>query len=365
MTSIDYRTFFPVREFPDRGIKWLLESPENVRGLVQLIVPDLVDSLDFSRSTKLPDTFIPDNLRKQESDLLYLVPYREGETEQEVLIYVLIEHQSTPDPAMGFRVLFYMLQIWDRQRRQWEDGKVPESQWRFRPILPIVFYTGAQKWETWLDMTALMDVPKALERFVPRHDTLFMNLDTKSDADLTSGDHPLGWLLRVVQKERASKAEFIQALTSTVERLAELPAEERYQWAKLMYYIVLLILHRREEGEREELIEFVTEAVHEHTLQEEVKKMGQTGAEWLMEQGEIRGERRGEIRGEKRGEERGEKRGELRAKRELLLKVVTTKFGSVSPAVSRKIKAIRSTRRLDSLLDKGLSANTIEEIGIE
>ena len=77
--------------------------------------------------------------------------------------------------------------------------------------------------------------------------------------------------------------------------------------------------------------------------------MGQTGAEWLMEQGEIR----------------GEKRGELRAKREVLLKLMTLKFGSVPPAISRKIKAIRSTHRLDNLLDKGYTANTIEEIGLE
>ena len=345
MPEIDYRTFLPVHHFPDRGIKWLLESPENVQGLLQLIIPELVGALDFSRFEQLPDTFIPDNLRQQESDLLHLVPYRDQETEREILIYVLIEHQSKPDPVMSFRVLFYMLQIWDRQRRGWEDQKLPKAQWRFRPILPLVFYTGHQSWSTWRDMAQLMDVPKALERFVPRHDTLFLNLDILSDSDLTSADHPLGWLLRVVQKEFASTETFIETLTSTVARLAELPPGEQNQWAKLMYYIVLLIRHRRDRVEQDELLELITETVHERTLQEEVEKMGQTGAEWYMQQ--------------------GEKRGALRAKREDLLNLITIKFGSVPPAVSRKIKAIRSTRRLDDLLEKGYTANTIEEIGIE
>ena len=146
--SIDYRTFLPVREFSDRGIKWLLESPENVYGLLQLVIPEILESVDFSRLEKLPDTFIPDNLRKQESDLLYLAPYHERETDEEILIYILIEHQSQPDVVMSFRVLFYMLQIWDRQRRGWKDQKIPKEGWRFRPIVPIVFYTGQRSWST-------------------------------------------------------------------------------------------------------------------------------------------------------------------------------------------------------------------------
>jgi len=133
----------PIREFPDKGIKWLLEYGENVKGLLQIVAGDLVNRLDFNRLEQVNQTFIPDNLRKQESDILYLVPFR-SEDLGEVLIYVLIEHQSTASPVMGFRMLFYMVQIWDAQRRAWQDNKVPESQWRFRPIVPIVLYTGSR-----------------------------------------------------------------------------------------------------------------------------------------------------------------------------------------------------------------------------
>ena len=68
---------------------------------------------------------------------------------------------------MGFRVLFYMTHIWDAQRRDWESNNVPKSEWRLRPILPIVFYTGAQRWQIPLSLTSLMDLPEALSRFVP------------------------------------------------------------------------------------------------------------------------------------------------------------------------------------------------------
>ncbi|MBI1928285.1 Rpn family recombination-promoting nuclease/putative transposase, partial [Candidatus Poribacteria bacterium] len=195
---MNYSHLLPVREFPDRGTKWLLESPENVRELLRIIAADLVGKLDFSRIQQIPTTFIPDNLRKQEADLLFLIPFIEGGTEREVLLYILIEHQSTPSPSMGFRLSFYMHQIWDKQRREWIEQKLPESQWRFRPILPIVFYTGSEKWETPLAISALMDLPRELEPFVPHYEALFFNLKETAPDELTRSEHPFGWVLRVL-----------------------------------------------------------------------------------------------------------------------------------------------------------------------
>ena len=106
------------------------------RGLLEIVANELVELIDFSQLAQINRSFIPDNLREQESDLVFSVPLRSESETDELLIYILIEHQSTVDSTMGFRVLFYMIQIWDSQRREWESNNVPKSQWRFRPILP-------------------------------------------------------------------------------------------------------------------------------------------------------------------------------------------------------------------------------------
>jgi predicted transposase YdaD len=128
-------SLLPVREFPDSGAKWLLSAPENVFGLVQILDAQIASRLDFSRLRDEKTSFVLDSLRKQESDLLFTVPFFDVtcETEREVIIFILIEHQSKPIMSMGFRVLFYMTLIWDEQRRKWERNEVPESEWRFRP----------------------------------------------------------------------------------------------------------------------------------------------------------------------------------------------------------------------------------------
>ena len=122
----EIRDFFetPIEHFPDRSARWLLQDKENVRGLVEIVASDLVALLDFSRLAPLNRSFISDTLREQESDILFSVPFQSDAETDELLIYILIEHQSTVDVSMGFRVLFYMMQIWDSQRREWESSSI-------------------------------------------------------------------------------------------------------------------------------------------------------------------------------------------------------------------------------------------------
>ena len=68
----------PVREFADRGTKWLLDLPENLRGLLRLAAENLAERLDFERAERINRTFIPEDLQKQEADVVYRVPYRRG-----------------------------------------------------------------------------------------------------------------------------------------------------------------------------------------------------------------------------------------------------------------------------------------------
>lgn len=222
----DISFLLPVREFPDKGTKWLLEFRENVKGLLQIVASDLVDRLDFSRLEQVNQTFIPDNLREQEADVVYLIPFR-TEGVGEVTIY--------PSPVMGFRVLFYMVQIWDAQRRTWEDNKVPESRWRFRPIIPIVLYSGSGKWTVPIRMDVLMDLPEALRRFVPSFETLFLNVKGKDKQDFLREEHPFGWLLSLICEEHADKATFEAALRDAVQGLDQLTAEDWGQLARALY----------------------------------------------------------------------------------------------------------------------------------
>ncbi|MDD9973624.1 MAG: Rpn family recombination-promoting nuclease/putative transposase, partial [Candidatus Poribacteria bacterium] len=283
----------PLRTFPDRSAKWLLANSDNLRALLQIIGSDLVNALDFSRVQRVNTTFIADNLREQESDLVFLVPFQ-GVDQTEVMIYILLEHQSTPDPSMGFRLLFYMCQIWDQQRQKWLAEKVPKREWRFRPIIPVVFYTGQQEWRSLpVSVETLMDVPPALLRFIPKFETLFLGIGAEPDATFLKTGHPLGWLLTLVKRQDAEPAVFIEALERFGEHLGTQSAEDGAAWKQAIYFLHLLIFHKRSSEEREVLEQILSEHQGTFGLTKQEVDIMQTLAEHYLQQGIEQGIERG------------------------------------------------------------------------
>ena len=358
----EIRNIFDARieHFSDRSARWLFEDRENVRGLLEIVAGELVELIDFSRIVQVNRSFIPDNLREQESDMVFSVPFQSESDTDELLIYILIEHQSTVDPIMGSRVLFYMTQIWDSQRREWESQSVPKGQWRFRPILPIVFYTGAQKWTAPLTLNAIMDIPDVLSRFVPKFDTLFLGVKETDESELTKADHPLGWLLTVLQKEHATVEALSDALIEALSHINTLDEASAQQRRRAISYLLLLILHRRPFEEQTELTHLLGQHVRQPSDREEVELMAQTMAEHLIEQGKAQGIEQGIEQGKAQGIEQGK----IQEKQADVLKVLRLRFQAVPESLAGEINLIRSLSRLDSLLEQAVTEKTPDEIDL-
>ena len=335
-----------IEHFPDRSLRRLLQDREYVRGLVQIIAPDIEGFLDFNRIIYQKRSFISKALQERESDVLLSVPFQEDTDATDtdaLLIYILIEHQSTVDKTMGFRLLSYMVQIWESQRREWETEKIPQSERRLQPILPVLFYTGDAPWTVPVSLTTIMDVPEILARFVPSFDTLFLGVkETETDV-LTQSGHPLGWLLRVLQKEHSDKTEISEALADAVSHLASVDENFAPQVAEALRYFVQLIFHRRSLEERDALVGIIRRHIHDH---KELENMAQTTAEFLIEQGKTEGKAEGKAEG----------------KRDAVLKLLQLRFQHVPETISREISNIHNHKHLDILLEQAMTAQSLEEI---
>ena len=341
----DIRSFFDISitHFPDRSARWLLQYIEYVQGLLKIVAPsEFVDNIDFSQLTQLNRSLIADTLREQEADLLFRVPYKRGGETDDLLIYILIEHQSRVDISMGLRVMSYMMDIWTAQRREWVSNDIPERAWRLRPILPIVFYSGDRPWNAPLTLSAIMDIPPEMSQFVPKCEILFLDVKRTMVSDLTKTNHPFGWLLTVLQKERASKAALVDTLVEAMSHLNELDTERSMQWERAIKYLLLLILHRRPADEHQELVKLVGQ----HTQELEVETMAKSMADVLREQ----------------GIEQGIEQGETRAKQAAVLKLLQFRFKDVPESVANQVTSIRNLSRLDSLFEEVWEADTLDEI---
>ncbi|MBI4563866.1 MAG: Rpn family recombination-promoting nuclease/putative transposase [Planctomycetes bacterium] len=115
-----------LRNFPDRAIRSLLQSPGNVRALLHMAAPEIARGFNVSKLSRLERTFVQETFRQREADCILRLPYRprDASPERDVWVFVLIEHQSDPDPLMAFRLLFSMAPLWEYERREQEERRV-------------------------------------------------------------------------------------------------------------------------------------------------------------------------------------------------------------------------------------------------
>lgn len=332
----------PVREFADRGTLWLLGLPENMRGLLHLLAADIAAQLDFSRAVRINRSFIPPDLQKQEANLLYRVPFRQGRGE--ILIYLLLEHQSRPDRTMGLHLLSYIIELWKMQKREWEDNKTPVSRWELCPTIPIVFYTGKRRWNTPLSVKALMNVPQPLDRFVPVHDTLFLNLHATPPENLSGS--AVAWALRTLQSAEDSQEALSAVLAEAVHYLESLPDSAQAEWRRALHYLLLLVRHKREPEERADLYEVVIESVDRRHA-EEMEELIMTDAQVLMAQGRKEGREEGRIEG----------------RREMLLEHLEIKFGPLTEAVIARVNSL-SLEELRGISHQVVTAQALSELNL-
>jgi predicted transposase/invertase (TIGR01784 family) len=99
---------------------------------------EVSQALNGSTLTLLEGSFVDEDLRASEADFLYEIERLSGA--DSVWIYVLLEHQSTPDRWMRFRLLKYCCRIWDVSFRERPDQR------ELRAIVPLVFYQGERSW---------------------------------------------------------------------------------------------------------------------------------------------------------------------------------------------------------------------------
>ena len=107
------------------------EKETEAASLLQAYLPPAVSGELLWSSLKWQSvSFIDERLRDSESDLLYAI--RRKADGAAAWLYVLLEHQSTPDPWLRLRLLKYSIRIWERDRQRHPTEK------QLRPIVPLV-----------------------------------------------------------------------------------------------------------------------------------------------------------------------------------------------------------------------------------
>ena len=318
----------------DSSYKFLFSTPELVRDLIIGFVPDeWLHSLDYTTLEKVPGSYVSEDFRNRADDIVWRVKVG-GEW---IYLYLLIEFQSTVDKYMALRMMVYVGLLYQDLIKRGEvlaDGRLP-------PILPIVLYNGSQRWSAVTDIFELIPpVPGLVEQFKPRLKYLLIDENAYSESDLSSLKNLVAAVFRI---EHPATPETISQLLSLLsEWLSDRPDLRRM----FAIWIRATLMHKAE-------YRIVLPQLDD--LQEMNVMLADQLEKWAhgyKAEGVQLGMQQGMQKGIQQGVQQGVQQGEALS----LHRLLTKRFGSLSPEIAARINTATPTeieKWLDQIFDAG------------
>ena len=264
----------------------------------------LSSKIDYTTMRIVNRSFLTKALRNCASDVVLefdLVNPQNSPTQtsenKQVSIAILIEHQSTPDKLMAFRVFHYLFNYLNEQLKQQKSDKhlLP-------PVYPLVFYNGTQTpYPYKLDLFECFADPYQVMKRVLIDEIKLIDVNQLSETELKTQDF-LGLMTRAMKFRNITEQtiDYLKALFIDLHLLLEGCDDKNI--LKVKDYIQTSITYLAAISD----IDDFRQAIVENTqIPETTRGDFMTAAEYYIQQGEALGEARGEARGEAKGEARG------------------------------------------------------------
>lgn len=128
-----------------RGLSWQPIFWRITCFLANYLPPEVLPHLDVTAPEVLSNSFVDEDLREHLTDALFRVRDRTGAP---ALVYILLEHKSSPWLWTLLQLLRYLVAIWEQARR--------EGNTHLPVIIPVVFYHGHTRWNVAEDIAGLV-----------------------------------------------------------------------------------------------------------------------------------------------------------------------------------------------------------------
>lgn len=118
----------------DKLVKTILKKPEEMAKIINEFLEPSVE-VKGEKLAKYTNSYITQKYKSKEADIVYKLKNEE--------VFFLVEHQSTIDKKMPYRILNYCVDI----MQEWVKSKKLKRQTKYPIVVPIIIYTGIEKWK--------------------------------------------------------------------------------------------------------------------------------------------------------------------------------------------------------------------------
>jgi len=307
----------------DRFVRALMTKPKVIKEFFDQHLPEKIKkSIDFSSITPEKESFVDDKLRQQVVDLLYSVKFN-GEPG---FLYVLIEHASTPDKLLPYRMLKYMTAIMEDHLTKTENKE------KLPLIYPIIMYTGEKPYRYSMDLFDLFEGQKELAKEIWTNPYQLIDFSQASDEELK---HYLWFGYMALLTKHIHDKDILPFIRDSVEILRKLEETGEIDY---IYRVVTYVFEAGEISDEDELRKTITSNL---TSIDEEKIM--TLAEQWKREGFKKGIEKGLLEGIEKGMERGMEKGKEVEKTEIARNLLSigVEIGTISKATGLSAEEIK------------------------
>ena len=154
----------------DTFFRYSLQDLDIARGFIASYLPnEIVELLDLSTIKPSKDSFVDNESKSHFTDMLFSVSLKNKN--QEIYLYFLFEHTSSPEKAVPIQLLKCMAEIWEviLQNTEGTKDKLPV-------IIPLVIYHGERTWSAGLRLSDLLKHTPGVEKHIPDYEYLLYDL---------------------------------------------------------------------------------------------------------------------------------------------------------------------------------------------
>lgn len=337
----------------DALFKAVFGQPEHARGALRAVMPAAVaEALDWPTLAPCAGSFIDPALSERHTDLLFSLAWRDGRGE--ALAYLLFEHQSTSDDRMAFRLLRYLVRIWERWLAEHpRAASLPV-------ILPVVLYHGAARWSAPVAFDELFELPSAVRAAAAPHLVRFTYLlddlsEIPDDQLRARAMTAVGRLVAACFKHARTRPDLIEVLSGWAQVLRDVVSARHGLEALVLVMRYILLVNDHVEPDQ-------LQAFLERVAGPDAKDTIMTAGERLIQQGEERGLQRGIQQGVQQGIQQGVQQGVQQGERAMLLRLLRRRFGEELVRAREARVAAASGEQIAAWADRVLSAATLDEL---
>ena len=209
----------------DTRLKELFGNKEAFMSFLKdCVKPEWIDDLDESSLKRSPKTYILQDFRKKEADLVYEATLNGGKGK--VIFYILQENQSRIDYRMGYRLLLYIVEILRDYYNHANEKERKRKNFKFPVVIPIVFHTGSGKWTVPLSLKEMFAGYKHFGDYVLNFK--YALVDAKGYDDESVKEFQSGLLKVMMLLEKSTEfAQILKTIEKYKSELIELNDEEK------------------------------------------------------------------------------------------------------------------------------------------